>query len=440
MNIYWLHALVEIIERWMVPISRYLTRSRYLIALRDGFQLAMPFVIVGSLCVPFLFPPVVSDAQSGLAGIWRFLTQDMRDVWAVPYNITVGLISLLVSFGMAASLAKGYALPERLSGLTGCVSFLALSGIFQHGVINAKYFGGMGLFTAIIASIYSVEIIRLFYKRQWTIRVPDEVPKITSSGFLLIVPLFFILFSLTLINSLLLKNYGQAFPELIESLFRPMIVASDTLAAIWISVLISHLLWFLGVHGTLLITGIMYPFWMSNILDNQAALAAGEPIPHIYLYAFWDFYLLIGGVGATLPLVFMALRSRSMQLKSAAKVGVVPSLFNINEPILFGFPIIMNPVFLLPFILAPLVNATLAWYLTQWGWLDRFVAILPWSMPSPIGAAWSANGSWRTALMSLFAMINAGFIYYPFFKVHERLLIENERARSAKVASANDLC
>jgi PTS system cellobiose-specific IIC component len=124
----------------------------------------------------------------------------------------------------------------------------------------------------------------------------------------------------------------------------------------------------------------------------------------------------------------MALRSRSLQLRSAGKLGLLPSLFNINEPILFGFPVIMNPLFLVPFLFAPLFNATLAWYLTDWGWLDRFVAILPWSMPSPIGAAWSANGSWRTALMSLFAFTNAWIIYYPFFKVHERLLLENKRA------------
>lgn len=431
MNFYWMQLVVGWIEPWMTPLARYLTKSRYLIALRDGFQLAMPFVIVGSICVPLLYPPFLPDSSNWLAVVWNHLSTDLRPVWLAPYQITMGLVSLLVSFGMAASLAKGYGLPERLSGLTGSVSFMLLAGFYQNGGVDVRYLGGMGIFTAIIASIYSIEVIRFFYKRNWTIRVPDEVPKITSSGFLLIIPLFFILISLTLVNLVLQQHFGAVFPVLVEKLFRPMIIASDSLPAVWLSLLICNLLWFMGIHGALLITGIMYPFWMSNILDNQAALAAGQTLPHIYVHAFWDFYLLIGGVGSTLPLVFMALRSRSQQLRSAGKLGLLPSLFNINEPILFGFPIIMNPVFLLPFLLAPIVNATIAWYLTDWGWLDRFVAVLPWSMPSPVGAAWSANGSWRTALMSVFAITNAWITYYPFFKVHERLLLENKRHQQA---------
>jgi PTS system cellobiose-specific IIC component len=428
MGSYWMQLMVSAIEQWMTPLARYLTKSRYLVALRDGFQLAMPFVIVGSICVPLLYPPFLPDSTNWLAIIWNHVSIDYRAVWLPPYQITMGLISLLVSFGVAASLAKSYGLPERLSGLTGSVSFMLLAGFYQNGGVDARYLGGMGLFTAIIAAIYSIEIIRFFYQRNWTIRVPDEVPKITSSGFLLIIPLFFILISLTLLNLLLQQHFGAVFPELVEKIFRPMIIASDSLPAVWLSLLVCNLLWFMGIHGALIVTGIMYPFWMSNILDNQAALAAGQVLPHIYVHAFWDFYLLIGGVGSTLPLAFMALRSRSLQLRSAGKLGLLPSLFNINEPILFGFPVIMNPLFLVPFLFAPLFNATLAWYLTDWGWLDRFVAILPWSMPSPIGAAWSANGSWRTALMSLFAFTNAWIIYYPFFKVHERLLLENKRA------------
>ncbi|WP_073583699.1 PTS sugar transporter subunit IIC [Vibrio quintilis] len=433
MSFYWMQVLVEWIQCWMLPLSRYLTKNRYLMALRDGFQLAMPFVIVGSICVPFLYPPFVLDNQNSFTQAWHFISVHYRTLWLAPYQITLGLVSLLVAFGMAASLAKHYGLPERLCGLTGCVSFLLLSGFEQDNGIEFHYLGGMGIFTAILASVYAIEIIRFFYQRNWTIRVPEEVPRITASGFLLIVPLFVILFSMTILNIGLNEHFGASFPVLVEKIFRPMIVASDTLVAVWLSILICNLLWFFGIHGSLLLTGIMYPFWMSNILDNQAALAANQPLPHIFIYGFWDFYLLVGGVGATLPLVFMALKSRSQQLKSAGKVGIVPALFNINEPILFGFPIIMNPVFLIPFILAPLVNATIAWYLTEWGLLDRFIAILPWSMPSPVGAALSANGSWRPTLMSIFAIVNAWIIYYPFFKVHERLLLEGEQQRQNRI-------
>ncbi|EPH7506207.1 PTS sugar transporter subunit IIC [Klebsiella pneumoniae] len=306
MNIQLMNVAVDIIEQRLAPLANVLTRNNHITAMRDSFALAMPFVIVGSLLVPILFPPVSIDGASRFGQVYLLL----RPILLPTFQLTIGLVALIVAFGASASLAKQYRLPERLCGLTGCLAFLL----------------------------------------------------------------------------------------------------------------------FIGIHGALIITGIMNPFWMTYLFENQQALAAGSPtLPHIYLQGFWDFYLLIGGIGSTLPLVLMAMRSRSRQLKSVAKIGLLPSLFNINEPILFGFPVIMNPVFLLPFLFVPLINACIAWYLTQLGILDRAVAMLPWSMPSPLGAAWSANGSWKNLCMSLFAMFNAWMLYRPFFKVYERQLAETER-------------
>ncbi len=202
--------------------------------------------------------------------------------------------------------------------------------------------------------------------------MPDEVPLMTRNGFQLLIPLLVVMLSISVMNAILLQTTGRIVPELISEAVRPLVLASDTLMAVLISLFICNLLWFIGIHGALIITGIMNPFWMTYLFENQQALAAGSPtLPHIYLQGFWDFYLLIGGIGSTLPLVLMAMRSRSRQLKSVAKIGLLPSLFNINEPILFGFPVIMNPVFLLPFLFVPLINACIAWYLTQLGILDR---------------------------------------------------------------------
>ena len=166
---------------------------------------------------------------------------------------------------------------------------------------------------------------------------------------------------------------------------------------------------------------------MTYLFENQQRFVGSPTLPHIYLQGFWGFYLLIGGIGSTLP---AGIDGDAQPLTAAEKrgqIGLLPSLFNINEPILFGFPVIMNPVFLLPFLFVPLINACIAWYLTQLGILDRAVAMLPWSMPSPLGAAWSANGSWKNLCMSLFAMFNAWMLYRPFFKVYERQLAETER-------------
>ena len=185
----------------------------------------------------------------------------------------------------------------------------------------------------------------------------------------------------------------------------------------------------LGKHAALSVHYHIMPTMLAAVSANAAAYQTSGTAGLVYTpVLLFGLIACAGGTGNTLSLAFFGTRAKSEQLRAVGKAGLIPGIFNINEPILFGFPVIMNPLFLVPFLFAPLFNATLAWYLTDWGWLDRFVAILPWSMPSPIGAAWSANGSWRTALMSLFAFTNAWIIYYPFFKVHERLLLENKRA------------
>lgn len=422
MNIQFMNVAVTLIEQRLTPFANMLTRSQHITAMRDSFALAMPFVIIGSLMVPLIFPPFSVDTLS-----WYGVGyQVIRPLLLPTFELTIGLVALIIAFGASASLAKQYRLPERLSGLTGCLAFLMFIGFKENGGTNI-FLGGMGIFSALISSFYTIEVIRLFYRKGWCIRLPEEVPVMTRNSFQLLVPLLVIMLSITVINAWLKVATGMILPNLISEALRPLIIASDTLTALLISLLICHLLWFVGIHGALLVTGIMNPFWMTYLFENQQALAQGiTPLPHIYLQGFWDFYLLIGGIGSTLPLIFMALRSRSRQLKSVGKIGFIPSLFNINEPILFGFPIILNPVFLLPFIGVPMINACIAWYLTHLGVLDRVVAMLPWSMPSPLGAAWAANGSWKNMFMCLFAIFNSWMIYRPFFKVYERQLSELE--------------
>lgn len=432
MNMHVMGLLVSIVEQRMVPIANWLTRSRHVLALRDGFQLAMPFVIVGSLLVPLLYPPIAPDNSHAWA-IWLRDLSHQLTPWLYPvYSHTSGLVALIIAFGAAASLAKAYEMPERLSGLCGCLSFLMLIDFksLQIGVFG--YLGGLGIFTALLGAFYTVEIIRLFHRMGWVISFPNEVPLMTRRGFQYIIPLLFVMLSLSLLKLWLQNQFGIPLPELMGHLFQPLITGADTLPAVLVALLVAHLLWFIGVHGALIVTGLLFPFWMAGVSANQTALINGEPLPHIFLQGFWDYYLLIGGIGSTLPLVFMALRSRSQTLNSVGKLGMIPSLFNINEPILFGFPIIMNPLFLVPFIGVPLINATLAWLLTEWGYLDRFVAMLPWSMPSPLGAAWAANGSWPNLVMALVCILNSFVLYRPFFLAHEKLLLAQEHQRRRK--------
>ncbi|ASA55886.1 PTS sugar transporter subunit IIC [Vibrio gazogenes] len=426
----------DTLDHYFSPYARKLSQSPHLIALRDGFQISMPFVFIGCIFVPLIFPLTSAlsiGETSSIALWWESLSIRLQPVILPMYQITLGLVAMIISFGISASLAKQYRLPERLSGLTGCLAFLMLSGFSTLNTQELYYLGGGGIFTALVAGIYAVEVIHLFIKKGWYIHMPDDVPLITAQGFKLLIPIFIVFLTLSLFD-LTLKYYaGVHFPHLIETLFKPLILASDSLAAVIISILVCQLLWFVGIHGSIIITSIMNPFWMTNLLANQAAIETGVQIPpHIYTASFWDFFLLIGGVGSTLPLVYLALKSRSNHMKSVGKVALLPAIFNINEPILFGFPIIMNPVFILPFIFVPILNATIAWYLTSIGVLDRIVMMLPWTVPAPLGATWAANGSIANVLMVLFALVNAYCLYLPFFRAHEKIILAQQEQMAAQ--------
>lgn len=178
----------------------------------------------------------------------------------------------------------------------------------------------------------------------------------------------------------------------------------------------------------------MNPFWMANLSVNQAAIAAGEAIPHIYVQGFWDHYLLIGGVGSTLPLAFLLLRSKAIHLRTIGRMGVVPGVFNINEPILFGAPIIMNPLFFLPFVLVPMVNATFAWFALDLDLVSRVVSMTPWTTPAPIGASWAANWSFSPVILCLICMVTSAVMYFPFLKAYEKQLLEQEHENAVEHA------
>ena len=200
--------------------------------------------------------------------------------------------------------------------------------------------------------------------------------------------------------------------------------------SILLAVLIGHLLWFAGIHGAAIVSGMLQMFWLTNLAANQAALAQGAPLPHIFMEAFWTFFIVVGGSGATMGLVICYLKSRSAHLRAIGRLSVVPSMFNINEPVIFGTPIVMNPVFFIPFLLAPMVNAVLAWAAMKFDLVSRVISVVPWTAPAPIGGAWALGWDFRAALLVIVLAVVSAIIYYPFFKVYEKQLLEQEAAES----------
>jgi PTS system cellobiose-specific IIC component len=227
-------------------------------------------------------------------------------------------------------------------------------------------------------------------------------------------------------------------PEAIMSLFNPLVSASDSLAAILLAVFLAHALWFAGIHGATIVSGIMMPFWLVNLGMNQEALAAGAELPATFMEPFWSFFIVIGGSGATFALVLLYLRSKSVHLKSIGKLCVVPSIFNINEPIIFGSPIVMNPILFIPFVGAPMINAIIAYTAASTDMIGKVVSLVPWTAPAPVGAAWGAGWQMGNAALVLGLILLDLAIYYPFFKVYEKQLLAQEEADAAEANSADE--
>ncbi|NWK89503.1 PTS sugar transporter subunit IIC [Raoultella terrigena] len=418
--------LIAVIEQKITPMAGAIGQQKYVTSIRDGFITALPFMIVGSFLLVFIFPPFSPDTSWGFARAWLQFSLDHREALMLPFNFSMGVMTLFIAVGIAASLAKHHNLDSLTAGMLSLMSFLLVAAPLKDGQISTAYFSGQGIFTAILVAIYSTELYAFLKRHNVTIRLPPEVPAGVARSFEILIPVLAVVLTLHPLNLFIEAQLGMIIPEAIMSLVKPLVAASDTLPAILISVLVCQVLWFAGIHGALIVTGIMNPFWMANLSINQAAMAAGTAIPHIYVQGFWDHYLLIGGVGSTLPLALMLLRSKAVHLRTIGRMGVVPGVFNINEPILFGAPIIMNPLFFLPFVLVPMINATLAWFALKLDLVSRVVSMTPWTTPAPIGASWAANWSFSPVIMCLICMGTAMVMYLPFLRAYEKQLLSQE--------------
>jgi PTS system cellobiose-specific IIC component len=427
--------LVGIIEKRLAPMAGVIAQQRYVLAIRDGFIAALPFMIVGSFMLVFIFPPISSNTTFQFAKAWLNFSANYREQLMLPFNMSMGLMTIFISVGVGASLGKQYSLDPITTGLLSLMSFMLVAADLKNGALSMQYFSGQGIFTALLCSIYATEVYRWLKKRNITIKLPEQVPPGVSRSFEVLIPVIVIMITLHPLNLFIEHATGMILPEAIMTMLKPLVAASDSLLAVILAVLLCQILWFAGIHGTMIVTGIMNPFWMANLASNQAALAAGEAIPHTFVQGFWDHFLFIGGVGSTLPLAILLIRSRAAHLRTIGRMGFVPGLFNINEPILFGAPIIMNPILFIPFVFIPVINAILAWYAIDLGLVEKVVMMTAWTTPAPIGASWATNWAIAPVILCFICMAIAALMYYPFVKAYEKTLLA---ADNSNVESKNE--
>ena len=415
-------------EKLSTPMAK-LAEQRHLRAVRDGIISTLPLIIVGSLfLIIALFP-----FPEGTA-IKTWLSANSGTI-LLPYRMTMYIMSLYAAWGIGYSLSRSYNLDGVSGGTLAATSFLlTLVPQTVEGMgwaMPMANLGGGGMFVAILSSIFAVEVLRFTKTKNIVIKMPDQVPASVSRSFEALTPAAIIIIFFAVFTYFL----GIDWHGIIGKLVSPLVSATDTLpSAIFISTLIGFF-WSFGIHGMSIVGSLARPLWLTLLDNNSAAVAAGQAAPHIFPEQFFQGFVMIGGAGATLGLaILLALRAKSQYGKMLGKTTVIPAIFNINEPIMFGAPIVLNPILIIPFILAPIINIIIAWAATNFGLVPAMYIAAPWTLPAPLFAFMATGGSWQAAILGFVLIFVSVLVYYPFFKMYDKKLLAEEQGEESQVA------
>jgi PTS system cellobiose-specific IIC component len=411
-----------------------LGREPHLVAVRDGVVAALPLVLIGSLFLLLAQPPSKA-LQDWLAATHLRDGRSLVQVLVVPQKLLTGLIALYVCFGTARSLARHHGLDEQGVPLLAVASFLVAVGqaplAGKGWGLDADRLGAGGLFGALLVALGSVHLQRLVGRRL-VIRMPAGVPEVIAKSFAAVIPGFATVTSAWLLTHVLGLDLVAGPAHLVA----PLVSATDHLGSVLAICVLDSSMWLLGVHPLALMS-VLRPIWEQMIVQNQTAFAAREALPHIAPQELFLWFVWQGGSGGTLALALLLLRAKSATLRVVGRVGIVPALFNINEPILFGAPIVMNPRLAVPFVLTPLVTAATAYAAIAAGLVARPALTVLWTLPAPVGAYLTTGGDPRAVVLQLVNLAIAGAIYWPFLRAYDRALYLRElEAKAAEAAEA----
>jgi PTS system cellobiose-specific IIC component len=409
----------------------------HLASIRDGFVALMPLIIIGAAVLIILqFPCSLAKGSECYLGDTPFFTQPIRgemslaDMLWVPFNLTFGLLSVYVTLSVSYALARRRALDPVMPVIFALLSFILIASPQVAAGEPATHLDNTGLFTAILVSLVTIEVYRFFIKRNLVITMPEGVPPAIANAFAALIPGAVIVFGWWTIRFPLGIDIAEG---MFQVLSRIVPVASSYIA-VAIAETFHAFLWTMGIHGDLTIGIALEPVWTANLAANAQAVANGQEPTAIYTNLFRS-YVVPGGSGATLPLAFYLMRSKVPRLRIVGRLGIWPGIFNINEPITFGTPIIFNPVLAIPFIVITFLNATIAYAAHTLHLVTPTYIAAPWTLPSPI-LMWMATGFDIRAsfLVIITEFILPGLIWWPAFKAWERQVLEKEGAAEAPVA------
>lgn len=429
------------LEKMLTPLAKVIGGNRYLIAIRDGFLISTPLLIVGSfflLIANFPIPNWNEMVSSILGDNWQTLM-------VVPASASFDVMTILAVIGIAYSLGRQLEVDSIQAGALALVSFFILTPfttsftpensteVYDVASLPLKWMGSSGLFLGMIIALVSTRIFAAVIHRGWTIKMPEGVPPTVVKSFEALIPSFVVVFVMFVVNWLVsFTPYGNLQEVIFKFLQTPLLSLGNTLGAMIVAYLFLHFFWFFGINGSSVVGAVYNPVLRALSVENMQAHIDHKPIPNIITGQFQDMFATFGGGGSTLSLVIvMFIFCKSQRIKKLSQLSLVPSVFGINEPIIFGLPIVLNPIILIPFALVPTVNIIISYFSMKWGWVPYTNGIqLPWTTP-PIISGFLVSG-WQASVLQALLIVLGMVIYYPFIKVMDDQYLREEAKAKAE--------
>ncbi len=402
-----MNAALAFLQHRLVPALTAVSENLTFSAIRAAMVSVVPLTIIGGLFMVVAYLPLPGWEQR--VAPWLPLLQ-------LPVTATFGLLAVFVCFALGHELGRRLGQEPLVSAAMAVLVFLLLALKPDDATLAMERLGSKGLFTALLVAIVAVRVQAFFTARGLVIRLPAGVPPAVYESFVSLVPFAVLVVGFWSLRFVL----GIDVDQLVQTAFRPLVFALNTLPGILVYAFAVTLLWSVGINGDNALDAIVAPIFLQYLAANVEALATGQPLPYVTANGFFSTFINVGGTGATLALALLLVRSRDAGYRQVSRLSLPTQVFQINEPILFGIPIVLNPLFMVPYVLSVLLLTGCTYLLMDWGWIGKPFVNVPWTTPPIIGHYLVTGGDWRAALWGLVSIGLAMLVYWPFARVAER--------------------
>lgn len=435
-----MELMLDKLEKILMPLAEAIGRNKYLISIRDGFLVSTPLLIAGSLFLLIANFPVPGWPEF-LESIEMGNGMTLATFLSKPSDATFTIMAIFATMGIAYSYAKQIDTDRIFGAATALMSWFLLMPYVVDGTVTVGgkdvtasmsgiplgWVGAKGIFVGIIIAFTSVALYAWVKRRGWVIKMPAGVPPTVVESFSALIPIMVTMGVFFLINTVFGMFGTDVFDIIFVWLQTPLLGLGDTLGAMVIAYVFLHLFWFFGINGSSVVGAVFNPILQTLAVENLEFFKTGIGEGHIICQQFQDLFATFGGAGSTLSLIIaMLLFCKSKRIKQLGKLALVPGIFNINEPVIFGLPIVMNPLMLIPFMLVPTVNIVVSYLAMAAGFVPICNGIqIPWTMPLGISGFFATN--WVGALLQIALLVLGVFLYMPFIKMMDKQYLSDEQ-------------